>query len=159
MSDTQKPATSTGNTAADETSAETFTPEERAAMKERAKELRAAGKRGKNKEADLAAVLEKIAEMPGPDREMAERLHAVITQAAPTLAAKLWYGMPAYASNGKVLCFFQAAEKFNTRYATLGFNDVALLDDGSMWPTAYALTSLTASDEKTIAALVKKAVG
>ena len=159
MSDTQKPATSTGNAAADETSAETFTPEERAAMKERAKELRAASKRGKNKEADLAAVLEKIAEMPGPDREMAERLHAVITQAAPTLAAKLWYGMPAYAINGKVLCFFQAAEKFNTRYATLGFNDVALLDDGSMWPTAYALTSLTASDEKKIAALVKKAVG
>ena len=158
MSDTQKPATGTGNAAA-ETTAETFTPEERAAMKERAKELRAASKRGKNKEADLAAVLEKIAEMPGPDREMAERLHAVITHAAPTLAAKLWYGMPAYAMDGKVLCFFQAAEKFNTRYATLGFNDVALLDDGTMWPTAYALTSLTPSDEKTIAALVTKAVG
>lgn len=158
MSDTQKPAQST-RTAADDASAETFTPEERAAMKERAKELRTASKRGKNKEADLAAVLEKIAEMPAPDREMAERLHAVITQAAPTLAAKLWYGMPAYAINGKVLCFFQAAEKFNTRYATLGFNDVALLDDGSMWPTAYALTSLTPSDEKKIAALVAKAVG
>lgn len=158
MSDTQKPAEST-RTAADDASAETFTPEERAAMKERAKELRTASKRGKNKEADLAAVLEKIAEMPAPDREMAERLHTVITEAAPTLAAKLWYGMPAYAINGKVLCFFQAAEKFNTRYATLGFNDVALLDDGSMWPTAYALTSLTPSDEKKIAALVKKAVG
>ena len=158
MSDTQKPATNTGDTAAD-ASAETFTPEERAAMKERATELRAAAKRGKNKDADLAAVLAKIAEMPGSDREMAERLHAVITKAAPELAAKLWYGMPAYAMNGTILCFFQAAAKFNTRYSTLGFNDGALLDDGTMWPTAYALTSLTPADEKKIAALVKKAVG
>lgn len=157
MGDTQGPATE--NAVADDNATATFTPEERAAMKERAKELRAANKRGKNTEADLAAVVEKIAEMPGPDREMAERLHAVITEAAPVLASKLWYGMPAYTLDGKVLCFFQSAEKFKTRYSTFGFNDVALLDDGTMWPTAYALIRLTAADEKKIAALVKKAVG
>ena len=152
----------TGATDADDGAAETFSPEERAAMKERAKELRAASKRGTSgtsREADLAAVLAKIAEMPGPDRRMAERLHAVITHAAPDLAPKLWYGMPAYAKNGTVLCFFQGADKFKTRYSTLGFNDVALLDDGTMWPTAYALTELTAADENVIAELVTKAVG
>lgn len=162
MSDTQKPAERAGKPTArtaSDAEAESFTAEERAAMKERAKELRAASKRGKDREADLAALLEKIAEMPPADRAMAERLHAIITEAAPALAPKLWYGMPAYAKDGKVLCFFQGADKFKTRYATFGFNDVALLDDGTMWPTAYALTALTPADEQAIAALVRKAVG
>ncbi|MEU4290241.1 DUF1801 domain-containing protein [Kribbella sp. NPDC026596] len=131
-----------------------FTAEERDAMKEHAKELKAS--RGKAE--DLAAVLEKIAEMDDDDREIAERLHAIITTNAPELAPKLWYGQPAYAKNGKVLCFFQAASKFNTRYATLGFNDIATLDDGTMWPTAYALTDLTPTVEKHITTLIKKAV-
>ncbi|MQA02520.1 MAG: hypothetical protein GEV07_07290 [Streptosporangiales bacterium] len=132
-----------------------FTDEERAAMMERAKELK--GRRGgkADGESDLLA---KIAEMPEPDRTMAERLHAVITASAPTLAPRIWYGMPAYAKDGKVLCFFQGADKFKSRYATLGFNDPANLDEGSMWPTAFALTELTAADEAKIAALVKKAV-
>ena len=130
-----------------------FTAEERAAIRERAKEQKAAASREEG-ERDL---LEKIAAMPEPDRAMAERLHALITANAPTLAPKTWYGMPAYARDGKIVCFFQPAEKFKTRYATLGFNDVATLDDGAMWPVAYALTELTAVEEERIAALVKKA--
>jgi uncharacterized protein YdhG (YjbR/CyaY superfamily) len=157
MKDTQKPATST--TAADGSSAG-FTDDERAAMKERAQELRAASRRGRgpSKAEDESAVLAKIAEMPAPDRALAERLHAVITANAPDLSPKLWYGMPAYAKDGKVVCFFQGAQKFKTRYATLGFNDPANLDDGAMWPTAFALTELTAADEAKIGALVKRAV-
>lgn len=135
------------------TTTEGFSAEERAAMKERAKETR--GKKSGDGEADL---LEKIAEMGDADRAMAERIHAVITEAAPDLEPKTWYGQPAYAKDGKVVVFFQAASKFKTRYATLGFNDAAKIDDGTMWPTAFALTSLTAADEKRIAALVTKAV-
>ena len=135
------------------TTSEGFSAEERAAMKERAKETR--GKKSGSGEADL---LEKIAEMGDADRAMAERIHAVITEAAPDLEPKTWYGQPAYAKDGKVVVFFQAASKFKTRYATLGFNDVAKIDDGTMWPTAFALTSLTTADEKRIAALVTKAV-
>lgn len=133
------------------TEAEGFTAEERAAIKERAKETR----RKANGESDL---LEKIAEMAEGDRAMAERIHAIVTEVAPDLEPKTWYGQPAYAKDGKVVVFFQAASKFNTRYATLGFNDVAALDDGSMWPTAFALTGLTAADEKRIGELVRKAV-
>jgi uncharacterized protein YdhG (YjbR/CyaY superfamily) len=138
-----------------------FTEEERGAMKERARELKESARRGSRKaEVDEeGTVLAKIAEMAPPDRAMAERLHAVIRASAPTLTPKLWYGMPAYAKGGKVLCFFQPAQKFKTRYATLGFNDVATLDDGAVWPTAYALTTLSAADEKKIAALVKRAAG
>lgn len=148
-------------TATDDASAG-FTAEERAAMAERAKELKAASGRGKraDKAADEAsAVLAKLAELPEPDRVLGERLHALITSSAPSLAPKLWYGMPAYARDGKVLCFFQAASKFGARYATFGFNDGARLDDGGMWPTAFALTELTAEDEARIVALVKQAVG
>jgi uncharacterized protein YdhG (YjbR/CyaY superfamily) len=133
---------------------ETFTAEERAAMKERARELKAAKGRAEG-ESDLLA---KIAEMPKADRVMAERLHAIVTSSAPELAPKTWYGMPAYANkDGKIVCFFRNASKFKDRYATFGFNDAAKLDEGSMWPTSYALTELTAADEKKIAALVKKA--
>jgi uncharacterized protein YdhG (YjbR/CyaY superfamily) len=157
MKDTQKSAQST---AATEKKFEGFTDEERGAMKERAKELKAAARRGPSgKKADEeSAVLAKIAEMTESDRAMAERLHAVITSSAPDLSPKLWYGMPAYAKDGKVVCFFQSAQKFNARYATFGFNDAANLDEGAMWPTAFALTELTAADEERIAALVKKAV-
>jgi uncharacterized protein YdhG (YjbR/CyaY superfamily) len=147
------------STTADEKTYEGFTEEERGAMKERAKELKAAARRGA-KEADAESdMLAKIAEMPEPDRGMAERLHAVIKASVPDLAPRLYYGMPAYAKDGKVLCFFQPAKKFNTRYATFGFNDGANLDDGTMWPTAFALTKLTAADEARIGALVKKAAG
>jgi len=132
-----------------------FSAEERAAMKERGKEVRAAKRGKKDPEGELLA---KIAEMAEPDRVMAERVHAVIKANAPELAPKLWYGMPAYAKGGKVVCFFQAAEKFQTRYATLGFNDAANLDEGTMWPTAYGLAKLTDDDEATIGALVRKAV-
>lgn len=128
---------------------EGFTDEERAAMKERAQELKVAAR-----ESD---VLDKIAEMPEPDRIMAERLHAVIKTSAPDLSPKLWYGMPAYARDGKIVCFFQSADKFKSRYATFGFNDSAKLDDGAMWPTAFALKELTANVETKISALVKKA--
>ena len=131
-----------------------FSAEERSAMKERAKEVKAAKSGADN----TTALLDKIAELEGPDREMAEKLHELITRAAPDLAPRLWYGMPAYAKDGKVLCFFQPATKFKTRYATLGFNDVARLDDGSMWPSAYALTPLTVADEKKVVALITKAV-
>jgi uncharacterized protein YdhG (YjbR/CyaY superfamily) len=130
-----------------------FTDEERAAMRARARELKAAASR--DGESDVFA---KIAEMPEPDRAMAERLHAVITAAAPALSPRTWYGMPAYAKDGNVVCFFQSAQKFKTRYATLGFSDKANLDEGAMWPTSYALKGLTAAEEKTIGALVKKAV-
>ncbi len=136
-----------------------FTADERAAMKERAKELKAEQRRKKNREEGERDLLEKIAEMPEPDRGMATRLHALITANAPNLMPKTWYGMPAYASqDGKVVCFFQGADKFKARYATLGFNDTASLDDGAMWPTAFALTALTAAEEERIVALVKKAV-
>lgn len=137
-----------------------FTEEERAAMKERAKELKAEARMAKDRAAGESALLEKIAEMPEPERAMAERLHALITASAPALMPKTWYGMPAYANgDGKVVCFFQSAQKFDSRYATLGFNDVANLDDGAMWPTAFALIELTAAEEAKISALVKKAVG
>jgi len=157
MEDTRKSARST--TASGKTS-EGFTDEERAAMKQRARELKAAARRGPraDKEDEERAVLEKIAEMPESDRVMGERLHAVIRASAPALSPKLWYGMPAYAKDGKVVCFFQAAQKFKTRYATFGFNDTANLDEGAMWPTAFALTELTAADEARIGELVKKAV-
>jgi uncharacterized protein YdhG (YjbR/CyaY superfamily) len=149
-----------GTAAIDETAAG-FTAEERAAMKERAQEVKASSRRSPrgNKADDESAVLAKLAELPEPDRALGERLHAIIKANAPALAPKLWYGMPAYAKDGKVLCFFQAAQKFNTRYATFGFNDVAQLDDGTIWPTAFALTALTADDEARIGALVKQAAG
>jgi uncharacterized protein YdhG (YjbR/CyaY superfamily) len=157
MKDTQRSAKST--TASDKTF-EGFTDEERAAMKERAQELKAAARRGRgaDKADGESAVLAKIAELPGPDRALGERLHAVIKASAPALSPRLWYGMPAYAKDGKVVCFFQSAQKFNARYATLGFSDEANLDEGAMWPTAFALTELTAADEARIGALVKKAV-
>ena len=130
-----------------------FTAEERAAMRERARELKAAA----NAEEAENEVLAKIAEMEEPDRAMAERLHALVKKSAPSLSPKTWYGMPAYSKDGKVVCFFQSAQKFKTRYATFGFSDQAKLDEGTVWPVAYALTKLTAADEKKIAALVKKA--
>jgi len=137
-----------------------FTAEERAAMRERAKEVKTASRRSSraDKADGESDVLAKIAELPESDRAMAERIHAIIKASAPALTPKLWYGMPAYARDGKVVCFFQAAQKFNTRYATFGFNDIAHLDDGAMWPVAFALTELTAADEARIAALVKQAV-
>jgi uncharacterized protein YdhG (YjbR/CyaY superfamily) len=134
-----------------------FTDEERAAMKERAQELKAEARRGAGADGE-SAVLAKIAELPEPDRAMAERLHAVIKASAPALSPKTWYGMPAYARKGKVVCFFQSAQKFKTRYATFGFSDAANLDDGAMWPTSFALKRLTPAEEARIAALVKKAV-
>jgi uncharacterized protein YdhG (YjbR/CyaY superfamily) len=143
MADTEKPSKGA-----------TFSAEERAAMKERVKEQKAAAA-----EAEGASdLLAKIAEMDESDRVIAERIHAIVMTAAPELTPRLWYGQPAYAKDGKVLCFFQPAQKFKTRYATLGFSDVANLDEGVMWPTSYALKKLTGSDEKNIGALVKKAV-
>ena len=133
---------------------EGFTDEERAAMKERAKEAKAAAGKADG-ESD---VLAKIAEMPEPDRAMAERLHAIVKSSAPGLSPRTWYGMPAYAKDGKVVCFFQSAQKFKTRYATFGFSDKANLDEGAIWPTAFALKELTAAEEAKIGALVKKAV-
>jgi uncharacterized protein YdhG (YjbR/CyaY superfamily) len=145
---------STKRTTATGKTSKGFTDEERAAMKERAKELKAEKKKadGEND------VLAKIAEMKGSDRAMAKRLHAIIKANAPALSPKTWYGMPAYAKDGKIVCFFQSAQKFNARYATFGFNDEANLDEGTMWPTSFALTKLTAADEAKLAALVKKAV-
>ena len=134
-----------------------FTAEERSAMKERAKELKTTARRGAKPDPEIE-VLAKIAEMPAADRAIAERLHAVIKASAPELSPKLWYGMPAYARDGKVVCFFQCAAKFKTRYAVLGFSDEANLDEGAMWPTYFALTELTAEQEATIGALVKQAV-
>jgi uncharacterized protein YdhG (YjbR/CyaY superfamily) len=139
-------------------STEGFTAEERAAMRERSRELKAEARRGARKADGESDLLAKITEMPAHDRAMAERLHAIISANAPTLAPKTWYGMPAYAKDGKVLCFFQSADKFKARYATFGFNDVANLDEGAMWATSFALKDLTATEEAKIVALVKKAV-
>ena len=147
---TQKSAKST---AAISKKSKGFTDEEHGAMRERIQELRA------DKADGESAVLAKIAEMQEPDRTMGKRLHAIIKESAPALSPRLWYGMPAYAKDGKVVCFFQAAQKFKTRYATFGFSDKANLDEGAMWPTAYALMELTAADEARIGALVQKAVG
>jgi uncharacterized protein YdhG (YjbR/CyaY superfamily) len=158
MKDTQKTAK---RTAATRKTAKVFTDEERDAIQERAREVKAEARRGMraDKAADEeAALLAKIAEMPESDRVMAERLHALITASGPSLSPRTWYGMPAYAKDGKVVCFFQAADKFKSRYATLGFSDDAHLDEGTMWPTSFALTKLTAADEVRIGALVKKAV-
>jgi hypothetical protein len=157
MKDTQKSAKST---TASEKRFEGFTDEERAAMKDRVQEQKVTARRGPraDKADGESAVLAKIAEMPEPDRAMGGRLHAVIKASAPALSPRLWYGMPAYAKDGKVVCFFQSAQKFKTRYATFGFSDEANLDEGAMWPTAFALTELTADDEARIGALVKKAV-
>jgi uncharacterized protein YdhG (YjbR/CyaY superfamily) len=148
MTDTKKSTKST----------KLFSDEEREAMKERAKEQKAEARRGKDEAAGEADVLEKIGEMPAPDRAMAERIHAVVKANAPSLAARTWYGMPAYTKDSKVVCFFKAADKFKSRYATFGFEETANLDEGSMWPTSWALTKLTDADEKKIGELVKKAV-
>ena len=152
MKDTQKPAKSTS--ARGTRRSGVFTDEERGAMKDRVQEQKAAADKADGE----SAVLAKIAEMPEPDRAMGKRLHAVIKASAPALSPRLWYGMPAYAKDGNVVCFFQSAQKFKTRYATFGFSDKANLDEGAMWPTAFALTELTAADEARIGALVKKAV-
>jgi uncharacterized protein YdhG (YjbR/CyaY superfamily) len=135
-----------------------FTAEERAAMKERAQELKAEARANKNRAAGESAVLAKIAEMPEPDRALAERLDAIVKDTAPTLSPKTWYGMPAYAKEGNVVCYFTPASKFKERYATFGFNATANLDEGNMWPTSFALTKLTAAEEAKIRKLVKKAV-
>jgi len=156
MKDTQKSAKS--STATDKTS-EGWTDDERAAMQERAREMKAASRKGAAEADGEADVLAKIAEMPAPDRAMAERLHALIKASAPVLSPRTWYGMPAYAKDGKVVCHFQSAVKFKSRYATFGFSDEANLDEGTMWPVAFALRELTAADEARIGALVKKAVG
>ena len=153
--DTQKSAKST--TAINKKS-KGFTDEEKAAMKERAQELKAEARANKDKAEGESAVLAAIAAMQEPDRAMAKRLHAIIKASAPALSPKTWYGMPAYAKDGKVVCFFQSAQKFNTRYATFGFSDTANLDEGAMWPIAFALKELTATEEARISALVKKAV-
>ena len=157
--DTQKSARST---AATNTKSKGFTDEERAAMKERAQELKAEARRGtrsnKNKAHGESDVLAKVAAMQEPDRAMAKRLHAIIKASAPALSPRTWYGMPAYAKDGEVVCFFQPAQKFKTRYATFGFSDAANLDEGAMWPVAFALKDLTAAEEARISALVKKAV-
>ena len=152
---TQKSASSA---AASNKKSRGFTDEERAAMKERAREQQAEARANKDREEGESDVLAKIAEMPEPDRTMAMRIHEIIKASAPVLMPKTWYGMPAYAKNGKIVCFFQTAQKFKTRYATLGFNDAANLDEGSMWPVAFALTELTPAEEARISALVKKAV-
>jgi uncharacterized protein YdhG (YjbR/CyaY superfamily) len=149
----RKPAAKGTQKSATSRKREGFTDEEREAMKERARELRRADKADGERD-----VLAKIAEMPEPDRAMAKRLHAIVKASAPALSPKTWYGMPAYARDGKVVCFFQSARRFKTRYATFGFSDAANLDDGALWPTAFALKELTAAAEARIAALVKKAV-
>ena len=153
--DTQKSATS--STATGKTY-KGFSDEEKAAMKERAKELKAEARANKNKAEGESDVLAKIAEMPEPERAMAKRLHEIIKASAPALSPKTWYGMPAYAKDGKVVCYFQSAQKFKSRYATFGFSDEANLDEGAMWPTSFALKELTAAEEARIGALVKKAV-
>jgi uncharacterized protein YdhG (YjbR/CyaY superfamily) len=152
---TQKPTKSTTGRVS-----KGFTDEERAAMRERAQELKAAARRSPrlDKADGESALLAKIAEMPEPDRTMAKRLHAIIKATAPALSPRTWYGMPAYAKDGDVICFFQSAQKFKTRYATFGFSDNANLDEGAMWPTAFALKELTVAEEARIAALVQKAV-
>lgn len=137
-----------------------FSGEERAAMRERAKEMKAEARANKSKADGESDVLAKIAEMPEPERAMAKRLHEIITVSAPALIPKTWYGMPAYANkDGKIVCFYQSAQKFNTRYSTLGFNDTANLDEGNIWPTAYALKALTAAEETRIISLMKRAIG
>jgi uncharacterized protein YdhG (YjbR/CyaY superfamily) len=137
-----------------------FTDAEKAAMKERARELKAEARASKNRAEGEKQLLAKVAELPQPDRKMGERLHEIVTKSAPDLMPKTWYGMPAWANaDGKVVCYFTPASKFDSRYATFGFNDDANLDDGDMWPTSFALKKLTAADEKKIVALVKKAVG
>jgi len=147
------------NNTANNMKTQVFTDEEKAAMKERDKEIKAEERANKNKAEGESAALAAIADMQEPDRNMAARLHEIIKANAPTLSAKTWYGMPAYVNkDGKVVCFFQTAQKFNTRYATLGFNDAANLDEGAMWPTAYALTELSPAVEARIVTLVKKAV-
>jgi uncharacterized protein YdhG (YjbR/CyaY superfamily) len=151
---TQKSAKSTTATGKTSTG---FTAEERAAMKERAQELKAEARANKSKADGERDVLAKIAEMPEPDRALAERLHAIVTASAPVLSPKTWYGMPAYAKDGKVVCYFKGAHKFKSRYATFGFEDAANLDEGAMWPTCFALTELTAAGEAKIGALVKRA--
>jgi uncharacterized protein YdhG (YjbR/CyaY superfamily) len=157
MAERQRAKKGTQRSSAGSKASEGFTDEERAAMRERSQEVKAAGRRGK--EDGESEVLAKISEMPDADRAMAERLHAIITTSAPVLAPRTWYGMPAYAKDGKVVCFFQSAQKFKSRYATLGFSDSAHLDDGDMWPTGFALRNLTPAQEARIAELVKKAVG
>ncbi len=152
----QKPAKRT--TARTKAPAQRFTDEERAAMKERARELKAAARADQDRAAGESDVLAKIAEMPQADRAIAERIHTIVKASAPELSPRTWYGMPAYTKAGKVVCFFQSAQKFKTRYATLGFSDRANLDDGDMWPTAFALKGLTPAEEAKIVALVKKAV-
>ena len=146
------------STAASAKKTKGFTAEEKSAMKERAKELKAEARANKSKADGESEVLAKIAEMPEPDRGLAERIHSIVTANAPTLSPRTWYGMPAYAKDGKIVCFFQSAQKFKSRYATFGFSDEANLDQGAMWPVAFALKELTAADEKKIGALVKKAV-
>jgi hypothetical protein len=160
MSQTEKKSTqvSAKSTAATNKKPTGFTDDERAAMKERARELKAEARADKDKAEGENAVLAAIAAMQEPDRAMAQRLHAIIKASAPALWSKTWYGMPAYTKDGKVVCFFQSAQKFNTRYATLGFSDAANLDEGALWPTAFALKELTAAAEARISALVKKAV-
>jgi uncharacterized protein YdhG (YjbR/CyaY superfamily) len=153
--DTKKSAKTTAGT---NKKSKGFTDAERAAMKERARELRAEARASNDRVAGEKAVLEKIGEMPQPDRAMAERLHALITATAPDLTPRTWYGMPAYAKDGKVVCYFTPASKFKERYASFGFNATANLDEGNMWPTSFALTELTRAEEAKIAALVKKAV-
>jgi uncharacterized protein YdhG (YjbR/CyaY superfamily) len=153
--DTQKSAQST---TASSKKSKGFTDEERAAMKARAQELKAEARANKDKAEGESAVLAAIAAMQEPDRAMAKRLHAIIKASAPALSPKTWYGMPAYAKDGKVVCFFQSAQKFNTRYATFGFSDTANLDEGALWPVAFALKELSAAEEARISALVKKAV-
>lgn len=163
MAEKKPAATGTRQSARDSTSKTStgFTDDERAAMKERAQELKAeAGRGSRARKVDGESdVLAKIAEMPEPDRAMATRLHAIIKASAPTLSPKTWYGMPAYAKDGKIVCFFQSADKFKARYATFGFNDSANLDDGAMWPTSFALKKLTVAEAARISALVKQAVG
>src|SRR5262245_4911867 len=160
MSPTKNARKSAKSTTARSKESKGFTDDERAAMKERVQELKAEARRGSRPgkadgESDLLA---KIAEMREPDRSMAQRLHAIIKATAPALSPKTWYGMPAYAKDGKVVCFFQSAQKFNARYATFGFSDVASLDEGAMWPTSFALKELTGTEEARIGALVKRAV-
>ena len=154
MTDKRQPAK---RDSANAKTTEGFTDAERAAMKERARELKAEARADRDRAQGERAALAKIAEMPEPDRSMAERIHAIITANAPDLSPKTWYGMPAYARDGKVVCFFQGADKFEARYATLGFNDAANLDEGNMWATAFALTKLTDAEEARIAEMVKQA--
>src|SRR5438067_7296531 len=158
MSATKATRKSAKRTTASDKKSKGFTDEERAAMKARAQELKAEARANKDKAEGESDVLASLAAMREPDRAMAKRLHAIVKASAPALSPKTWYGMPAYARDGKVVCFFQSAQKFNTRYATLGFSDQAHLDEGGLWPVAFALKQLTASEEARIVALVKKAV-